>query len=116
MSNHKKQSKQNIALMLEKLDSILTLPCSDTLKKEQYVDLKRVSALVKQTKIEAGLMSIKNQLHAIQVQALSADEMFEKMSDIESKIEGIFNTARSSMKKMQTVEQDNIKRNSTMNG
>ena len=101
-------------MMLEKLDGILSHPIGETLKKgEQYAPLKNVSSLVKKLKIEAGLKDVKNQLIAIQAQALSAHEMFEKMSIVEAQIEEIFSTARGSMKdKPEQSKNNNYKNNS----
>jgi len=91
--------KQSINLMLEKLDSVLSHPIRETLSpSEQYAPLKQISSLVKKLKIEAGLKDLKNQLVTIQAQALSAHEMFAKMSIVEAQIEEIFSTARGSMK------------------
>ncbi len=100
--------------MLEKLDGVLSHPIGEILhKSEQYAPLKQMSSLVKKLKIEAGLKDIKNQLVAIQAQALSAHEMFEKMSVVEAQIEEIFSTARGSMKdKPEQSKNSNYKNNS----
>ncbi len=107
--------KQSINLMLEKLDGVLSHPIGETLQKsEQYAPLKQISSLVKKLKIEAGLKSIKNQLVTIHAQGLTAHEMFEKMSLVETQIEEIFSTARGSMKdKPEQSKNSNYKSNSS---
>ncbi|WP_440993573.1 hypothetical protein [Cysteiniphilum litorale] len=109
-ANNAKNAKQSIALMLEKLDSIQSEPVGCTLKKQQYADLKAVSNMAKQLKIQAALKDIKEQLAVAQVKALSADKMFAIMSSISDQIDEVFNTARSNMKK-DTTEQSSTKNN-----
>ena len=113
-THNAKTAKQSIALMLEKLDSIQSEPVGCTLKKQQYADLKAVSNMAKQLKMQAALKDIKEQLAVAQVKALSADKMFAIMSSISDQIDEVFNTARSSMKKDNNSEQTTGK--STHNG
>ena len=89
-------AKKILTKMKNRVTEINDEPVGERLSKDQYSSLMQIRTYAKELKMQMKLASLESQICDLQKANLKPAELVLKITDIESEIESILSTARSS--------------------